>query len=348
MHTCTICRKVYSSRKILKRHTYTHLPKTVPCSMCTERFGHRVLLKRHIRKVHGERKYMCDVKGCQSNAFATSYHLERHKWKRHNIQSTMNSLQLYRCEHCTYITKDESHLRRHQSSKHDIGDNPCALCFRNCYYIYNVEVNGESIRACSSCVRRANNATRKETKMIERIKRDDLISPYIALQDQVLKHQNCSTRRRPDLLLSMPCHLHIIVECDEYQHSRYESKCENGRMNELIDEFKEGKVIFVRYNPDSYTDRTGKRVPYLKSQESSRLDMLIKLIHFIIQNVHDMSAIFVYYMYYSFNSEIISTSLPCKLVYDENDFRVNPNRHKRKRSETKHIGKNSKRVKLSL
>ena len=44
--------------------------------------------------------------------------------------------------------------------------------------------------------------------------------------------------------------LHIVVECDENQHQWENYSCETGRMNEILDEIKEGRVVFIRWNPD--------------------------------------------------------------------------------------------------
>ena len=66
----------------------------------------------------------------------------------------------------------------------------------------------------------------------------------------------CS-KRKPDVLIE--CFTHsIIVECDEFQHKNYE--CENKRMMQLFIDLGSRPIVFIRFNPDSYIDKDGKKV----------------------------------------------------------------------------------------
>ena len=66
----------------------------------------------------------------------------------------------------------------------------------------------------------------------------------------------CS-RRRPDLLCDMGPYI-LIVEIDEDKHVNY--SCENKRMMELFQDVGNRPIIFIRFNPDSYKNKEGKRV----------------------------------------------------------------------------------------
>ncbi len=68
----------------------------------------------------------------------------------------------------------------------------------------------------------------------------------------------CS-RRRPDLLLDLGTHL-IIVEIDENQHTDYDCSCENKRLMELSQDVGHRPIIFIRFNPDSYTTQEGVKI----------------------------------------------------------------------------------------
>ena len=65
----------------------------------------------------------------------------------------------------------------------------------------------------------------------------------------------CS-RRRPDGVLDCGTHC-VIVEIDEDQHIRYDSKCDDKRTMELFQDL--GSRPLVRLNPDSYR-LDGKRI----------------------------------------------------------------------------------------
>jgi len=68
----------------------------------------------------------------------------------------------------------------------------------------------------------------------------------------------CS-RRRPDLFLDMGSHV-IIVEVDENQHTDYDCSCENKRLMEISQDVEHRPIIFIRFNPDDYTDQSGTKV----------------------------------------------------------------------------------------
>jgi hypothetical protein len=68
----------------------------------------------------------------------------------------------------------------------------------------------------------------------------------------------CS-KRRPDILLDLLLFT-LIVEFDENQHKHesYTPECENMRMMSLFEDLGNRPIIFIRFNPDGYTDDKGK------------------------------------------------------------------------------------------
>jgi hypothetical protein len=61
----------------------------------------------------------------------------------------------------------------------------------------------------------------------------------------------CS-QRRPDILIDMGSHV-IVVEIDENQHIAYDTSCENRRLMEISKDLGHRPIVFIRFNPDSYT-----------------------------------------------------------------------------------------------
>jgi hypothetical protein len=107
----------------------------------------------------------------------------------------------------------------------------------------------------------------------------------------------CS-RRRPDLLLDLGSHI-IIVEVDEHKHSAYDCSCENKRLMELSQDVGHRPIVFIRFNPDAYTDTDGSKVttcwkpnkhgvltvPKVKEKEwNHRVDTLKEQIEYWTQN----------------------------------------------------------------
>jgi hypothetical protein len=68
----------------------------------------------------------------------------------------------------------------------------------------------------------------------------------------------CS-KRRPDLLADFGSHV-IIVEIDEYQHTDYDTTCEEQRLNELYQDLQFRPIVFIRFNPDSYLNEAGEKL----------------------------------------------------------------------------------------
>lgn len=101
------------------------------------------------------------------------------------------------------------------------------------------------------------------------------------------------TRRRPDMLLSGD--LHIIYESDEKQHSQYSSECEWGQLGEIIDEFKDGKIVFVRWNSDYYRpSKKNKKTKNLRERMEDLLDLTRNIL-----SDPPSEYISVYYMFYN-------------------------------------------------
>jgi hypothetical protein len=72
------------------------------------------------------------------------------------------------------------------------------------------------------------------------------------------KHvKNGFSSRRPDALIDLGTHS-IIIECDENQHKNYDNICEEKRILELFQDLGDRPIIFIRFNPDSYTSASGQ------------------------------------------------------------------------------------------
>jgi len=68
----------------------------------------------------------------------------------------------------------------------------------------------------------------------------------------------CS-KKRPDLLLDLGNQV-IIVEIDENQHNAYDCSCENKRLMMLSQDLGHRPIVFIRFNPDDYIDKTGVKI----------------------------------------------------------------------------------------
>ena len=73
------------------------------------------------------------------------------------------------------------------------------------------------------------------------------------------KVQDGCSLRRPDLLLDLGSHI-IIVEIDENKHTNYDCSCENKRLMELSQDLQHRPIVFIRFNPDDYTNQEGEKI----------------------------------------------------------------------------------------
>ena len=112
------------------------------------------------------------------------------------------------------------------------------------------------------------------------------------------KVQDGCSKRRPDLFLDLGFQV-IIIEIDEFAHSRYEGICENKRIMEISQDIGHSPIMLIRFNPDSYKNSTGEKIQSCwainksglmtvkKDQEKQwkdRIDTLMNQIQFCVDN----------------------------------------------------------------
>jgi hypothetical protein len=90
----------------------------------------------------------------------------------------------------------------------------------------------------------------KEKDVVDRITQTFTTFTWVADK----KVQDGCSRRRPDLLLDMGSHI-IIIEVDENKHTDYDCSCENKRLMELSQDLQHRPIVFIRFNPDDYTNQ---------------------------------------------------------------------------------------------
>ena len=92
----------------------------------------------------------------------------------------------------------------------------------------------------------------KETHVTDRLK--EVFGDLTMIFDKRVEG-GCS-KRRPDVFIDFGSHC-IVVEIDENRHANY--ICEERRLGEIYEDIGLRNVIFLRFNPDGYTDENKKR-----------------------------------------------------------------------------------------
>ena len=129
--------------------------------------------------------------------------------------------------------------------------------------------------------------------------------------DQVItfdKQTGGCSKRRPDVYIDKYTHV-VIIECAENQHK--ETSCENKRTMELFQDFGNRPIVFIRFNPDSYTNEENKKVlssfkmhktldvPMIREQKEwlSRLNVLKETISYWLKEIPEKEVTNEYLFY---------------------------------------------------
>ena len=131
-------------------------------------------------------------------------------------------------------------------------------------WCYTQSSNKKYDRYCFPCF--VNNPINKDKPVSRnyKTKENDVVTRIQeSFPDFTWKHDKkvedgCS-KRRPDLILDLGSHI-IIVEIDENKHTDYECSCENKRLMEISQDLGHRSIVFIRFNPDEYTDEKGTKI----------------------------------------------------------------------------------------
>lgn len=112
------------------------------------------------------------------------------------------------------------------------------------------------------------------------------------------------SKRRPDFRIKTK-NGHIIIEVDEFQHSRrssdYNCECEITRMKQIYHGLKEPNLLFIRYNPDNYKPSFGN-----VQTELERHKTLLKYLRYYMNNeIENLKVLYLFYDgYISHNTDL--------------------------------------------
>lgn len=161
------------------------------------------------------------------------YEWQKPLYCNYHKKSDMKDVKNILCKNCEFI-------RQHQQYK--------PYCFK-CYCIKNP--NLEIVRRFKT----------KETE-IHRIISHTFTNEHVIYNKKL---RNC--KYFPDWLIEKENKL-LIIECDENQHI-YEP-CDMKRMLDIFQTFKK-PIIFIRFNPDKFIDKDGRKIPSMFYYNKNKL-----------------------------------------------------------------------------
>lgn len=106
-YTCLVCFTVFSGKKALRRHSYTHTMEKYECDLCEREFARPDLLSCHKRRDH--------------NVVIDPTQLT------HDPTLDPNEFGMYQCQVCLAVLKDRRNLKRHYQMHSDIKFK-CTVC----------------------------------------------------------------------------------------------------------------------------------------------------------------------------------------------------------------------------
>jgi hypothetical protein len=267
-------------------------------------------LKRHKVNIHDINIiwFECDQDNCDYRC-KSNIGLKSHKIYIHDIDVIW-----YKCDqdNCNFECKSKTELNRHLSYFHDIGKHKCEICLNNrnssIQFIDNFK---NKLKICRECYNKSTGKdSKKETQMSDYLDKLNEITPFLVGSDKSFKSIGGCSLKRPDKLYISP-EVALWIECDESQHLNKNSSylCDEKRISDCYDEFNSKKLIVIRWNPDSYIVTKGKKLTM-----KERLIKLKELILEVLKTPPD-ELIYIYYMFYNKDNELISKNIPNKLVY---------------------------------
>jgi hypothetical protein len=136
--------------------------------------------------------------------------------------------------------------------KREWGAGYCASCYQQEILKGNISPQ-ECVRLC------------KESLMFQALKErfPDLEFHF----NQTIQH--CA--RKPDATVYCDQHM-LFIECDEKQHKTYDNLEESRRIMQIWEGYGKKPMIVIRFNPDSYKNKKGEKIPSCFYHYDKKLD----------------------------------------------------------------------------
>jgi len=204
-------------------------------------------------KEHGKRKYQC--KECGGSSYC-----KHGKRVAYCAECGGSELCFHGKSGSSCIPCKGRSICKHNKNKYRCKDcDGRSLCKSEWCSVRGIpKYNGYCLTCCIHLfpdIEVCHNYKTKEKDVVDRI--------LVAFPDFIWVHdkrvQDGCSKRRPDLLLDLGTHI-IIVEIDENKHTEYDCSCENKRLMELSQDLNYRPIVFIRFNPDGYVDKDGKKI----------------------------------------------------------------------------------------
>jgi len=208
---------------------------------------------------------------CKHNNPSICQSCKKYKSIRHT-SICIHNIDVYKCKECAIeyrCSHDKIYTECYKCDRmyctHDKTKSQCRICGGSalcknewCESMANKKYNGHCLRCFIHMFPELPNVRNYKTKEKEVVDRIKEVFPNLTWIADKKIQDGCSSKR-PDLLLDLGTHL-LIIEVDENKHTNYDCSCENKRLMELSQDVGHRPIVFIRFNPDSYTDLSGNKI----------------------------------------------------------------------------------------
>jgi hypothetical protein len=198
----------------------------------------------------------CEYEGCKINACYNFKGINKRRFcLEHKIEGMINI--------ASKMCISKSICENYGNKKYD---DYCSFCF---HHLFPNDERTKQMRI-------------KSKELIVKDFLEEQFEGFVHDQSLYTHNCDCSHRRRIDFRKLINNTL-LCIEVDEFQHKRYNKEDEDIRYNDVF-MLHGGKFIFIRFNPDKYTNKNNETI---SSHISHRLPKLKKEIDKQIKRIED-------------------------------------------------------------
>jgi hypothetical protein len=162
------------------------------------------------------------------------------------------------------------------------------VAMRECDTCKEMRFVNEDLFDCDDCHYWNTARPYKERELMVKAILDEAGVEYTTYND---RPEGSCNNYRPDFTFDCGAHT-VVLEVDENQHMGYPEECERIRMFNIFQDLGM-RTVFIRFNPDAYTDAHGDKRAWTQGRGTALVDILRRTFDHVPE--HPCSVAYMYY-----------------------------------------------------